>query len=321
MATVTATPPSDASDPYVIFLKAIKTDATKKAYVYSLDKYLNYCKMADYSDLLRGENTELEARIMSYIDHLNGDAYSNSMRNLQLSAIKLFYYMNDKVLNWPKMSRLRRVDDNPRKDRAYSKDEITAMLKATGDPRSRAILLVYATSGIRKDALPSMQLKDLQYLESEKTFMLRVYPGSRSEYVAFVTPQASKYILRYLKTRFKSTAALPKDAYLITHNVFVDQKISVDSIERTVKELAVKVGIRTEDHNPTTRKDIMLLHGLRKFYNSTLAGIEGFNILYKERLLGHTIGLEASYLRPTDKQLLGEYAKAYKALTFDLGDI
>lgn len=317
MATISDQP----ADPLLIFLRAIKTESTKKMYRYSLEKYADYCRVEDYPELLQGDNPAIEARVMQYIEHLNNDRFSNSMRNIQTSAIKLFYVMNDKVLNWDKMLRLKRVDDNPRNDRAYSKDEITAMVKATDDPRAKAIILIYATSGIRKDALPGMRLTDLQYYETEKTLSMKVYPGNSAQYLAFLTPQATTYLKRYLKTRFKTLDNLPKDAYLITHNVYQDQPVSVDSIERTVKEMAVRVGIRPEDHDQRKRKDVMLLHGFRKFFNSTLVSIDGFNLLYKEELMGHDVGLDNHYLRPTAKQLLAEYSKARQALTFDLAPL
>ena len=47
----------------------------------------------------------------------------------------------------------------------------------------------------------------------------------------------------------------------------------------------------------------MISHGLRKFFDTTTT-VAGLNPLYVEMLMGHKLGLKASYFRPTPKDLL-----------------
>ena len=60
----------------------------------------------------------------------------------------------------------------------------------------------------------------------------------------------------------------------------------------------------------------MLCHGFRKFTDTQMieSRMDG---LKKEMMLGHDIGLEKSYYRPEDEDVLAEYDKAINNLTIN----
>src|SRR5207247_3321045 len=62
------------------------------------------------------------------------------------------------------------------------------------------------------------------------------------------------------------------------------------------------------------RKEAMRFHGFRKLFN-TMLNQAGVKPAIKEMLLGHRVGLESSYLRPSDSELISEYLKAVDLLT------
>ena len=47
----------------------------------------------------------------------------------------------------------------------------------------------------------------------------------------------------------------------------------------------------------------MQCHGFRKYFETT-AKLAGVDMLYLKRLMGHSTGLEDSYFKPTDDQIL-----------------
>jgi hypothetical protein len=47
----------------------------------------------------------------------------------------------------------------------------------------------------------------------------------------------------------------------------------------------------------------MQCHGFRKYFETT-AKLAGLDMLYLKRLMGHSTGLEDSYFKPTDDQIL-----------------
>lgn len=248
----------DANDPFEIFLAALKTDATKKAYTWAIQKYLEFCNVENYSDLLKGEITELEANVQQYFFHPNNEKYSNSMRNVQLSAVKLFYEMNGKMLNWKRLLKLKHDDHAPKDDHKYIKNDIIKMLRAAKTPRDKAIILILATSGLRIGALPEVKIGDLQLLTNPnpRCLAIEVYAGTDEQYLTFITPEATKQVFAYLKTRYKKIADMPKDDYLITNAFYPENKTTIQSLSERTREIAIKAGVMPLDNDKTARKDV-----------------------------------------------------------------
>jgi hypothetical protein len=63
-------------------------------------------------------------------------------------------------------------------------------------------------------------------------------------------------------------------------------------------------------------KQVHMWHGYRKFANNQMVKSE-MNITTKEMLLGHSVGLDDRYYRPTPNDLLEEFLKAVDLLTIN----
>lgn len=309
----------DANDPYEIFMAALQKDATRKAYDWAIGKYLDYCKVDQYSDLLKGETAELESRVQQYILYLNNDKFSNSMRNTRISAVKLFYVMNGKMLNWDRLLRLKRMDSTPKDDHKYTKDDIIKMLRTAKSPRDKAIILILATSGMRIGALPDIKIGDLELLTepNPRCMAIKVYAGTAEQYLTFITPEATKAVFGYLKTRYKKLTDMPRDDYLITNAYYPEHKTTIQSLSERTREIAINAGVRPFDTDRTARKDIPLNHGFRKFANTVFTKTEGLKTIWADKLLGHKIGIQDHYADVNMQELFDEYRRAIKGLTFD----
>jgi hypothetical protein len=64
------------------------------------------------------------------------------------------------------------------------------------------------------------------------------------------------------------------------------------------------------------RKAIMLSHGFRKFVNTTMINCR-IDASIRNKLLGHSIGLDKSYWKPQVNDLLQEYLQVVDALTIN----
>jgi hypothetical protein len=73
-------------------------------------------------------------------------------------------------------------------------------------------------------------------------------------------------------------------------------------------------GVQIEGDIKYRRRKVARFHSFRKHFNTCLAKA-GVKSALKEVLMGHYIGLESSYLRPTEDELLIEYLKAVDMLT------
>src|SRR5206468_3300423 len=80
--------------------------------------------------------------------------------------------------------------------------------------RMKVCILIYATTGIRKSALSSIQLKHLTKIDN--LYKIIIYPGEKGDqYTIFTTPEAAKTIDEYLEYRKRLGEELTPDSYLI----------------------------------------------------------------------------------------------------------
>jgi hypothetical protein len=81
------------------------------------------------------------------------------------------------------------------------------------------------------------------------------------------------------------------------------------ALSRILEDIIERAGLRTIQHrggeggSATYRKDVMLAHGFRKFFNTQLVTAR-INPLIKELLMGHLhVGLESSYYWPLEEDI------------------
>jgi hypothetical protein len=91
---------------YRNFINAIKSPATRRGYIISLKRYLNYLKMTEVNDLLLEQNPKvIESQIIDYIMSLREDGIAYKTIQFLTAPIFTFYQLNDIMLNRKKISR------------------------------------------------------------------------------------------------------------------------------------------------------------------------------------------------------------------------
>jgi site-specific recombinase XerC len=91
---------------------------------------------------------------------LNEKNLSPASINIEFSALRHFYEMNDIDLKWNKINSLKEEFHNMVEDRPYTREEIK-LLVDRADLRNKAIILLLASSGVRMGTIPGLN-KDLE---------------------------------------------------------------------------------------------------------------------------------------------------------------
>ena len=84
--------------------------------------------------------------------------------------------------------------DSQKKDRAYTHEDIQKMHSAAST-KMKAMILLLASSGMRVGAVPPLKCRHLVNVQSSEQMevkQIRVYEGSKEEYITFCTPEAAK---------------------------------------------------------------------------------------------------------------------------------
>ncbi len=182
----------------MLFEQAIKSKATKKSYLYQLNKFKKWAKIKNFNGLLQAPQKDIQILLEDYVMHLKQTVSPNSIP-IYFAPIELFYVMNDVDLNFKKIRKL--FPDKVKKgnERGYTRNEIDLILEFTKTKRHRALVLLLSSSGCRIGAIPEMKLKHLTIIES--SYAIKIYEGDKEEDYVFTTPEATNAIDSYLDER------------------------------------------------------------------------------------------------------------------------
>jgi hypothetical protein len=327
---------------YENFVNAIRSPATKKVYVNSLRRYMKYLQLTDVDQLLLGGQTSpkvIESRLIDYIMSLRQDGVGYSTMKYLVAAISTFYQLNDVVINRKKIHRYFGEYKRVVRDKAYTTEQIQQALQ-NADQRMRMVILLLASTGCRIGALPGLTLGHLQKLPDYGLYKITFYEGTNNEYYTFTTRECAQTgIDSYLLYRQRCGEKIsfdknlnrwePDNAPLIrlsfdaTDSFQASRQvkpITYHGLRLVLDTYLVRCGLRQVEHTTENykrvRKSIALANGFRKYVISTFIEA-GLNHEIRELLVDHATGLDASYFRPSEKQVLEEYLKAEPYLTID----
>jgi integrase len=241
------------------------------------------------------------------------------------SAIFHFFEMNDVHLNTHKIKRFMPTDEREHYagDRPYSSDEIRKML-AKCEVRSKVIILLMASTGMRIGGLEKLKIGDLKKNDEFHLYLVWVYNTSKKDrYYTYCTPECAIAIDEYLEYR-KLHGEKLKDSSPIIRNQFnidnpftahVPKSVSLRRLAFIVDDVLKQSGVNPIKPGTFRRDECMKSHGLRKFFTNQCDKAQ-VNFLVRESLLGHRLpGQNASYVRTTEEDTVQEFAKAITLLT------
>jgi integrase len=300
------------------FLDSLKSQRTKEQYAYHLIRFKNWSTNRGYlsnhgktySHLEdQPDNLRMQA-VIEYLTAMKAEGLSYSSRNGAKCALKHYYIMNDVVLNWEKISKFLGENTSDNDLRGYKREEIQKLLTVS-DVKYKAVILMLASTGMRREALVQINTSsDMEYLDDYKLYKIRIYRRTKYEQVCFSTPEASEAI----------------KLHLLSHRRQLFHGVHPKAISIRLRNLSVKAGLG-QVHPDTElskhgqfRDAIPAVHGLRKFCITQMARAKVDTEIAK-LLTGHSIGVRSKYLNYSDDDLLAEYVKAIDYLTINQENI
>ena len=332
------------TDPYSIFVYAIRSPHTKESYFRRLRRFfdaINFCK---------GDTLDKRCNTFAYRAKDDpGWAFSNILKFLYsqkerverkeitastlrnyVKTIKMFCEVTDIVVQWKKITRGIPKGKRCADDRAPTIEEIHKIIEYP-DRRIKPIVYTMASSGIRVGAWDYLKWSHIFPLTRDGKLLaskIKVYADEDDEYITFVTPEAYLSLESWMKYRSASGEEITKDSWVMRDlwnaaklpkkdekgKIHEPIKLQSIGIRRLVERALWAQGIRTRLEFGKRRHEFQTDHGFRKWYKTQceIAGMKPINI---EKLIGHSIGISDSYYRATESELLDDYSKAVPALT------
>jgi integrase len=303
------------------FMYTVKSQKSQKLYVKYFDYFYQFSKKTP-SELLSMNVKGIETLIIEYVKDMRDNKLSSSSIKGRISPILTFLQLNDVVVNKKKIVRYFGEEKKTVKDLAYTLEDIQKML-ARSKLRTKVMILIYASTGIRKSAILELKLKHLKKIPEFNLYRFTIYENSKEEYYTFCTPECANMIDQYIEHRRQAGEKITDESYLVRNDFDWSKptaknpkKLDDKSISATFRKMLIVTGLRQKNEPRFKRHEKAMFHALRKFYNSTLVNAN-VNQLVKELLMGHSIGLDDSYFRPNEQTMLVEYSKAINDLTID----
>ena len=299
----------------LVFESAIKTEATKKAYFYQLEKFMKWSKTENPDLLLKLPDLQLQTIIEDYLFYKKKLVSPNTIP-MVFNPLVLFFTMNDRKLDWMKIRKMFPAKVKRSGYGAWSHEDARKIVDAAKGPRNKALVHFLASTGCRIGAIPDLKLKHVTEMPDGCKAIL-FYEASTEEYYGFLTPEASAALDEYLERRILDGEKFEPDSRLFRLNYRVrnekPRQFNLVALQATMINL-MKYS-RVKRQKVGTRYNIQLDHGFRKRFATVIKLDKKISWAVSEKLLGHKAYLDKEYFDPTIENLFSEFKKVIPALT------
>lgn len=300
----------------LLFYSGIKSEMTKKHYSYYLDEFRQYFIIKDYDKLLSIKQKKLQEMVEDFIINHKSRHISASYIAGKICALKLFFSMNDIILNWNKLNKMLPEKTKPMGDKAYTTEQIQILLNGTSHLTYKALINFMCSSGVRAGSFQELKMNHLKDMPNGCK-SVKVYADTIYEYFTFIHQEAVESLNQYLESRKRKGETITDDSWVFCSPRNNEKPMQTHTITSAIGRY-VKKSLGREKIK-SGRYEIMSSHGMRKRFDTVLKSNRLVNISLAERLMGHskTIPLDNSYFKPVIEQLFDEYQKAIPQLIID----
>jgi integrase len=337
---------ASTTDPWTLFLYALKAPATRDKYIQRLMKFLDFLgytgakeeKARAFAAQARADPIYAFNSVLKFFQNKRQqidrkETAIGTVRNY-VKSIKLFCDMADLQISWAKITRglprAKRFAD----DRAPTLQEIRKIVEYP-DRRIKPVICIMASTGIRVGAWDYLKYGHITPIEREgkvAAAKVLVYAGTPDSYITFMTPEAYREVEAWMKFRKQCGEKISSDSWVMrdlwdteaairknmhTNGVVtMPKKLSSIGVKRLIERGLWAQGLRKDLEEGKKRHEFATCHALRKYFKTRceLAGVKPINV---ENLMGHSTGISNAYYRPSESELLEDYLKAMDSLTID----
>jgi hypothetical protein len=203
----------------------------------------------------------------------------------------------------------------------------------------KPLTLVTLSSGIRIGAWSYLQWKhvipvgkDCQNLDRDNpegevaAAKVIVYAGEPEQYLGLITPEAFYELKEWMDHRRKAGEKINDESWLMRDKFPWDygygaakpQRIRLNGIIKILRRAITEQDVRGNpitDEGETARYPFRVTHGFRKFLTKAYqAGMSRTDVYI---LVDHQMGIDNSYVKPTEQELIRSYFKIIDHLTIN----
>lgn len=300
------------------YFYTVKSEESKKTYEEYFRYFESFCNVK-VTEFLKQPQKKIQDLLIKYVIHMRDRKLSSSSIKGRLAPVFSILELNDIPVNKKRVMRYV-GESKTMKNTAYTTQDIEKMMNIS-KPRTRLIILIYSSTGIRRAALLELKLKHIEKIE-DGIYSFTIYENTKEEQITYCTVECATAIDQYIEYRREAGEDINRESWLIRNDFDIHNKYSVKNPKQTsainintiIRNVLIKVGLRSINQPQSLRNEKSTIHAFRKFFTTQLVN-SNINPEIREMLLGHKIGLTGVYYRPSEKDMLTEYYKAVPLLT------
>jgi integrase len=289
-----------------------RSSATREAYESGL---LNFAKCfnVDSPDLVVGKiktgELDLYGTLDKFLEFMIADGFAPKTTCCYLSSVKSYLRYEGLVVDNYQLRIRSSVPSNVESslDRIPTRDEMRVLLMDS-NPRSRALVALLVTSGLRIGEAAALRVGHVNLLENKVT-VAAARSKSRKTRITFITDETAKLLRDYLKGRENE-----KEAWLFPRLRDPTRPAGKQTLYMLIYRTLTKAGLGKK-LDPESWMYELHPHAFRKYFFTKLIGA-GVDRGVAEYLMGHKFGLDNAYLRMDEDRLRKEYMKAADDFVF-----
>jgi len=303
---------------FTLFLESCSTKSTKKNYSYQLKRFLEWAHK-DYASILLLTKSELNELLEDYALYLKRTVSPNSLETY-FAGVFQYLDFNDREYSKKRINRLLNAELERRGgERPIKSKELLEMDRTAPTTRVRAILRIFAFTGMRPEALAELKIIDAEEMP-DGFLCLWIYATTNKRKPVFIPPQVVQVLKQYHEERRENGEKLTSESYVISSEYdFVTLKhkpISSPSMARIMVTMMSRAKVKRVKVSKN-RFDLASCGCVRKRFNTILKENPDISFAIAEKLMDHNSPLERAYTVPTRDKLFQEYKKAVNDLEFD----
>jgi hypothetical protein len=213
-------------------------------------------------------------------------------------------------------------------DRIPSNEELKKLLEYP-DRRIKPIVYTMISSGGRLgmwDYLRWSHIVPVSRNGKVVAAKIRIYAGEPEEYSSFISRSALNELEKWMEYRRTASEEITGDSWVLrdlwdttargkglaSH----PRKLSSSGVKRLIERALWAQGLRTTLQENKKRHPYQAIHSMRKVFK-TRCELAGMKPLIIEELLSHSTGINDSYFRPTEDELLQAYIDIEPTLSIE----
>ncbi|MHB8603361.1 MAG: hypothetical protein ACYC6W_05800 [Nitrosotalea sp.] len=273
---------------YKLFTRSISSPFTLRNYQYGLTQFCNYTNL-NYDEILKLDIEDLQLKLENWVMELADKGLRRSSVLAHLNGVEKFLDINRKLFFRKPLHALIKHDKNlGGGGLPYTNKDIQLMLESTKSKREIALIHFFASTGSRPQSLedPILRMKHLEEIPDTNCYTIRIYDNTKEGYWAFLTPEASEALNKYIKERKFNHESITQESpiFASVEKTAINPHLTVNSSYQLLHKILKKADISREKVG--NRFDKAMVYGFRKRFNTILK----INSNIAEKLMAHKKG-------------------------------